>query len=105
MTEIEVRIPVRMDDHTRRRCSQFHDYARLRSLTEQARYMEKMFKVPKDQTLWMTVYDGKRNPIHIVTSDRARTKYHLYKVVDGKPSKVKTADSPAAFSEEIGFDL
>lgn len=64
-----------------------------------------MIKVTKDQTLWMTVYDGKGNAIHIVTSDRARTKYHLYKLVDGKPTKIKTADSPAAFSEEIGFDL
>ncbi len=64
-----------------------------------------MFKVPKGQTLWMTVSDGKGNAVWFVTSDLARAKYYLYKSVGGKPAKVKISDSPTAFSEEIGFEL
>ena len=105
MAEIEVRIPVQMNDNLIRTRSLFRDYATVHYLTQQRRRVEEMFKVPKDQEVWMTVYDGKRNPVHIITSDKTRRKWHLYKMTDGKPSKVKTAASPTAFSEEIGFEL
>ena len=59
-------------------------------------------KIPKNQQLWLTKYDGKGNPVWIITSDLLRTKYHLYKYDGETLQKVKTADSPAAFSDDIG---
>ena len=64
--------------------------------------IEKMFKVPSNQTLWAIIYDGKHNPVWAITSDAARIKYCLYKMTDGKPLKVKTGKSPKEFEKEVG---
>lgn len=59
-------------------------------------------KVPSGQTLWMTKYDGKGNPVWIITSDSTRTKYYLYKWDGEKLLKVKIGKSPKDFENEIG---
>lgn len=64
--------------------------------------IREMFKVPSNQTLWVTIYDSKHNPVWAITSDAARTKYYLYKMTDGKPTKVKTGKSPKEFEAEVG---
>ena len=56
-------------------------------------------KVPKGQTLWVSNYDVKGDLISYITSDEARTKYTLYKMVDGTPEKVAAAKTPI-FEEE-----
>lgn len=60
------------------------------------------FKVPKSQKLWLTQYDGRDNPIWIITSDAGRMRYYLYKVDGSRLEKVKTAETPADFFEEMG---
>lgn len=60
-------------------------------------------KIPASQVLWMTMYDGKGNPLWLITSDAARTKYYLYKMEGEKPEKVKTGKSPQEFEKEIGM--
>lgn len=59
-------------------------------------------KIPAGQTLWMTKYDGKGNPVWIITSDSTRTKYYLYKLDGEKLSKVKIGKSPKDFESEVG---
>ena len=58
-------------------------------------------KIPANQRLWETVYDGLGKPKWFITSDEARTKYHLYFCGEEKPRKVKTAASPGEFYEII----
>lgn len=64
-----------------------------------------MFKVPKNQRLWVTRYDSKGNPKWVITSDMIRAKYYLYSCEGDSMTKVKVADSPAAFEEEIGSPI
>ena len=73
-------------------------------LMQEIMRIEEMFKVPKNQILWATVYDGKdpTKPAWAITSDAARTKYYLYKMTGDKPEKVKTGKSPAEFEDEVG---
>jgi hypothetical protein len=62
-------------------------------------------KIPKNQTLWVSYYDSKGNPVKIITSDLLRSKYYLYKITGEKGEKlekVKTAESPAEFENEVG---
>lgn len=59
-------------------------------------------KIPANQKLWMTRYDGRGNPLWIIASDALLTKYYLYRVEDGKAVKVKTGKSPKDFEEEVG---
>ena len=58
-------------------------------------------KPPKGQVLWVIYSDAKGKEKWAITSDAGRTKYHLYFLGDGKQEKVKTAESPAAFADEI----
>lgn len=59
-------------------------------------------KIPKNQVLWVTYYDGKGNPVKAIASDPARIKWYLYRIEGEKSVKVKTAASPAEFEGEVG---
>ena len=59
-------------------------------------------KVPTGQTIWMTKYDGKGNPVWIITSDSTRTKYYLYKIENGRLIKWKMGKSPSEFEADVG---
>ena len=59
-------------------------------------------KIPTGQTIWMTKYDGKGNPVWVIASDIARTKYYLYKSGENGLTKVKTGKSPKDLEEEVG---
>ena len=61
-----------------------------------------MIKIPKNQVLWVTYYDGKGNPIKAIASDPARIKWSLYNLEGEKPPKVKTGKSPKEFEKEVG---
>lgn len=60
------------------------------------------FKFPSGQHLWATYYDAKGKPKWAICSDQVRIKYFLYNLESGKPTKVKTAASPAEFEGEVG---
>ena len=62
-------------------------------------------KIPKGQHLWETIYDSKGKEKWAITSDEARLKYNLYKIEDGKLTKVKTAASPGEFEEIVGMRI
>ena len=53
------------------------------------------FKIPKNQKLWVSVYDINRQLKYIITSDYARTKYNRYNVTkSGELEKVGSAANP-----------
>lgn len=52
-------------------------------------------KIPKNQKLWVTYYDKTNNPIYLITSDIARTRYLLYSIDgNGELNKVETSTQP-----------
>ena len=52
-------------------------------------------KIPKNQKLWVSVYDTERKLKYIITSDHARTKYNRYNVTkSGELEKVGSAVNP-----------
>ena len=52
-------------------------------------------KLPKNQKLWVSVYDTNCQLKYIITSDYARTKYNRYNVTkSGELEKVGTAENP-----------
>lgn len=52
-------------------------------------------KIPKNQKLWLSVYDANSNLKYIITSDYARTKYNRYNInKDGSLTKAGTAINP-----------
>lgn len=59
-------------------------------------------KFPSSVHLWATYYDAKGKPKWAICSDQARIKYFLYDLESGKPTRVKTAASPAEFEGEVG---
>lgn len=61
-----------------------------------------MIKIPKNQVLWVTYYDGKGNPIKAIASDPARIKWTLYKIDGNRSEKYKTGKSPIDFVTEVG---
>lgn len=59
------------------------------------------FKIPKNQTLWVTYKDEHGKTKQIITSDEMRKKYYLYDVAkDGSLTKIETNDSPV-FEKKI----
>ena len=61
------------------------------------RMKEKKIKLqlPKNQIHWVTAYTSDKIPKYAVTSDKAKTKYTLYKVnEDHSLTKVKTSIHP-----------
>lgn len=62
-------------------------------------------KVPKNQVLWTRYTDAKGKNTWLITSDPARIRWNLYKAEGDTLRKVKTADSPAEFREEIGMPV
>lgn len=52
-------------------------------------------KIPKNQKVWVTYYDKTNNPIYLITSDIARTRYLLYSIDgNGELNKVETSTQP-----------
>lgn len=52
-------------------------------------------KTPKNQKIWVTYYDKANNPIYLITSDLARTKYFLYSIDEnGELNKVEASTQP-----------
>ena len=52
-------------------------------------------KLPKNQKLWVSVYDTNRQLKYILTSDYARTKYNRYNATkDGELEKVGSSANP-----------
>lgn len=60
----------------------------------------KLGHLPDKEILWMTqlTESGTR---YFVTSNKDRTKYHLYKEVPDGFKKIKTATTPVGFEEMI----
>lgn len=53
------------------------------------------FKTPKNEIAWVVCYSENREELkYIVTSDLMRSKYFLYKHIDGKYKKVRTGKEP-----------
>lgn len=51
--------------------------------------------IPKNETLWVRYLDSNDIVTHIITSDKHRDTYKLYKIVDGKPVYTKhKSDDP-----------
>ena len=52
-------------------------------------------KIRKNQKVWVTYYDKTNNPIYLITSDIARTRYLLYSIDgNGELNKVETSTQP-----------
>lgn len=51
--------------------------------------------IPKNETLWVRYLDLSGAVTHIITSDKHRDTYKLYKIVDNKPVYTKhKSDNP-----------
>ena len=59
------------------------------------RKIEDRIKIPKGQVSWLVTYTSDYTPKYVVTSDKLRTKYILYKVnEDYSLTKIRTGKQP-----------
>lgn len=61
-------------------------------------------KINPDEKIWVRYLNEDKELTHIVTSNRLRTEYYLYKIQNSEPVKIQSAVSPAEFSDTISIE-
>lgn len=56
---------------------------------------------PRGEIPWVRHYDEAGTPRYLVTSDKRRERYFLYKVIGEKLERIAKAKTPVAFNSKI----
>lgn len=62
------------------------------------------FTHPKGETIWVTHHDAQGDVKYIVTSNKDRTSYYLYRLVGGELQKLGRGKNPAELEDKYVED-
>lgn len=58
------------------------------------------YKLPKDESVWVSYRNRKGDPVFLVTSKPSRDTYFLYEIVKGVPTRLGKSVSPEELVEK-----